>query len=76
MKHLNSNNLPHPFYMGDLPPIIECDGKAYIEVLVDKFKISDIIEKVVIIHDMPDDFITQPSGNAGKKIACWKIEKI
>ena len=27
------------------------------------------------IHDMPDDFTTQPSGNSGTKIACGKIEK-
>jgi len=74
--HLNPNKLQHPFHIGDLPPIIECGGRAYMEVLVDKFKISDIIGKVIILHDMPDDFTTQPSGNAGKKIACGKIEKI
>ena len=43
-------------------------------VLINKFKIKDIIGKVVIIHDSPDDFTTQPSGNSGKKIACGKIE--
>ncbi len=40
-------------------------------VLINKFKISDILEKVIIIHD----FTTQPSGNSGTKIACGKIEK-
>ena len=44
-------------------------------VLINKFKIQDIIGKVVIIHDMPDDFNSQPSGNSGTKIACGKIEK-
>ena len=43
-------------------------------VLIDKFKISEIIGKVIIIHDMPDDFTSQPSGNSGIKIACGKIE--
>ena len=43
-------------------------------VLVNKFKIKDIIGKVVIIHDSPDDFTTNPSGNSGKKIACGKIK--
>lgn len=33
------------------------------------------IEKVIIIHDYPDDFTTQPSGNSGTKIACGKIER-
>lgn len=44
-------------------------------VLIDKFNINDIIGKVVIIHDLPDDFTTGPSGNSGTKIACGKIEK-
>ncbi|MFW5629422.1 MAG: superoxide dismutase family protein [Acetivibrio ethanolgignens] len=29
--------------------------------------------KTVILHDMPDDFRTQPSGNSGEKIACGEI---
>ena len=36
--------------------------------------IAHIIGKVLIIHDMPDDFTSQPSGNSGSKIACGKIE--
>jgi Cu-Zn family superoxide dismutase len=30
----------------------------------------------VIIHDSPDDFTTQPSGNAGNKIACGVISRV
>ncbi len=74
-SHLNSNNCPHPFHMGDLPPLIENNGFAYMSVLINKFKIKDIIGKVIIIHDSPDDFKTQPSGDSGVKIACGKIEK-
>ena len=44
-------------------------------VLVNKFKIKDIIDKIVIIHDMPDNFTTQPSGNSGKKLACGVIRQ-
>ncbi len=73
-SHLNPNNCPHPFHIGDLPPLIENDGFAYMSVLINKFKIKDIIGKVVIIHDSPDDFTTQPSGNSGTKIACGKIK--
>ena len=73
--HLNLSNCPHPFHIGDLPPLIENNGYAYMSVLINKFKIQDIIGKVVIIHDMPDDFNSQPSGNSGTKIACGKIEK-
>lgn len=59
--------------MGDLPPLIENNGYAYMQVLINKFKIKDILGKVIIIHDFPDDFTTQPSGNSGIKIACGKI---
>lgn len=74
-SHFNPNNCVHPFHIGDLPPLIENNGYAYMSVLINKFKIKDIIGKVIIIHDMPDDFTTQPSGNSGKKIACGKIKK-
>ena len=51
----------------------ENNGYADMTVLINKFKIDDIIGKVLIIHDSPDDFNSQPSGNSGKKIACGKI---
>ena len=73
-SHYNPNNCKHPFHSGDLPPLLENNGFAYMCVLIDKFKISEIIDKVIIIHDMPDDFTSQPSGNSGIKIACGKIE--
>ena len=73
--HLNPTNCPHPFHVGDLPPLIENNGYAYMSVLINKFTINDILGKVLIIHNSPDDFTTQPSGNSGEKIACGKIEK-
>lgn len=74
-SHFNPTNCPHPFHVGDLPSLIENNGYAYMTVLINKFKIQDILGKVVVIHDLPDDFTTQPSGNSGTKIACGKIEK-
>lgn len=73
--HYNPKNCPHPFHVGDLPPLIENNGYSYMSVFINKFKVKDIIGKVLIIHDMPDDFTTQPSGNSGTKIACGKIQK-
>ena len=72
-SHYNPTKCPHPFHIGDLPPLIENNGYAYMSVLINKIKIKDIIGRVIIIHDMPDDFTTQPSGNSGGKIACGKI---
>ena len=71
--HFNPTNCPHPFHVGDLPPLIESDGIAYMSVFIGKFRVNDIIGRTVIIHDMPDDFTTQPSGNSGVKIACGVI---
>jgi len=72
--HYNPNHCPHPYHVGDLPPLLENNGHAEMSILLNKFKIKDIIGKVMIIHDLPDDFTSQPSGNSGKKIACGKIE--
>ena len=66
-SHLNLTDCPHPFHNGDLPPLIEYNGYAYMSVLINKFKIKDILGKVVIIHDSPDDFTTQPSRKLWNK---------
>lgn len=73
-NHFNPAKCPHPFHVGDLPPLIENNGIAYMSVMVGKFKVSDIVVRTIIIHEMPDDFTTQPKGNSGKKIGCWVIE--
>ena len=41
-----------------------------------RFTIDEIIGKAVIVHSSPDDFTTQPSGNAGEKIACGIIKEL
>lgn len=71
--HLNPGNNPHPSHIGDLPPLLFCGGKAYMTVKTDRFSAREIIGRTVIIHFGPDDFHTQPSGNAGNKIACGVI---
>lgn len=73
--HYNPSKCPHPEHAGDLPPLFSNKGCAWYTVLFDRIKIKNIIGKTVIIHDKPDDFTTQPSGNSGKKIACGVINK-
>ena len=34
---------------------------------------NDIVGKAVIVHANPDDYTSQPSGNAGARIACGVI---
>lgn len=74
LTHYNPKNCEHPYHAGDLPPLFENNGYAYMQVLTNRSTVEDIIGKVVIIHDKPDDFTTQPSGNSGEKIACGVIE--
>lgn len=71
--HLNPENCPHPYHAGDMPPLFGADGYAYLSFLSNRFSIRDILGKTVIVHSNPDDFTTQPSGNAGEKIACGVI---
>jgi Cu-Zn family superoxide dismutase len=36
---------------------------------------KNIVGKGLIVHDKPDDFVTQPTGNAGARVACSAIIK-
>ncbi len=73
MSHYNPNNCIHPFHAGDMPPLFGNQGHAFSAFLTDRFSLSDVIGKTVIIHGNPDDFTTQPAGNAGEKLACGDI---
>ena len=34
---------------------------------------TDIMGKAIVVHEGPDDYTTQPSGNSGKRVACGVI---
>ena len=74
-SHYNPAERAHPEHAGDLLPLLECRGNAYLSFRTDRFSVNDIIGRTVVIHSDPDDFRTQPAGNAGKKIACGVIRK-
>lgn len=71
--HYNPQNCQHPYHAGDMPPLFGNNGYAVSAFLTDRFILKEIIGKTVIIHSKADDFTSQPSGNAGTKIACGKI---
>ncbi len=73
MTHYNPRSCPHPYHAGDLPPLFGNKGHALSIFLTDRFSIEELLGKTVIIHSRPDDFTTQPAGNAGDKIACGVI---
>lgn len=76
MSHYNPNDCEHPYHAGDLPPLFGNNGTALSLFLTNRFSIDSVIGRTVIIHDHPDDFTTQPSGNSGTKIACGVIRRI
>lgn len=73
-SHYNPDNVPHPEHRGDLPPLFSNKGYACMSVLTNRFKLCEVIGKVIIIHGSRDDFTSQPGGNAGEKIACGVIK--
>lgn len=74
--HYNPAKAPHPKHAGDLPPLLSCSGTAHLTVLTNRFSIPEIIGRTVVIHGGPDDFHSQPAGNAGIKIACGVIRSV
>lgn len=74
--HYNPHNCHHPYHAGDMPPLFGANGKAVLAFLSNRFTVSEILGKAVIIHAKPDDFTTQPSGNAGEKIACGIVKHV
>ena len=74
--HYNPSGSPHPMHAGDLPPLMSCGTVSHSSVLTNRFRVSNIIGRTVMIHSMPDDFTSQPSGNAGEKIACGVIKAV
>lgn len=72
--HYNPAGVSHPNHAGDLPPLFGNHGCAFQIFFTDRFSVREIIHKTLIIHSEPDDFTTQPSGNAGEKIACGEVK--
>ena len=72
--HYNPQNTQHPNHAGDLPPLLANNGTAFSAFYTDRFYPENVVGKTVIIHAMPDDFKTQPSGNSGEMIACGEIK--
>ena len=73
LTHFNPDHCPHPSHAGDLAPLFGNRGHAFQVFLTNRFSVYEVIGRTVIVHDRPDDFATQPAGNAGTKIACGEI---
>lgn len=73
-EHWNPTHLPHGNHAGDFPVLFSNDGYARMIFFTNKFRAADVIGKAVILHQNPDDYRTQPSGNSGKRLACGVIQ--
>jgi Cu-Zn family superoxide dismutase len=65
-------------HAGDLPSLkANKAGRANVQVELDAITLTpgpgNIIGRGLIVHADPDDFKTQPTGNAGARIACGVI---
>lgn len=72
-NHYNPDNQLHPYHAGDFPPLLSNGGYAYGSFYTGRFKPQDAVGKTVVIHQHTDDFMTQPSGDSGVKLACGTV---
>lgn len=75
-EHWNPTNQPHGNHAGDFPVLFSNNGIARMCFFTNKFRVADIIGKAVIIHESPDDYRSQPAGNAGKRLGCGVISAV
>lgn len=71
--HYNPCGCPHPYHAGDMPPLFGAGGRAFLAFMTDRFRVSEVLGRAVVVHRMRDDFHSQPSGDAGEKIGCGII---
>jgi len=82
--HFNPYGKPHgqpgsfDRHAGDLPALkAGKDGRAKVDAMLDVITVApgptSIVGRAVIVHADPDDYRTQPTGNAGSRLACGVI---
>jgi len=83
--HLNPGDAPHGdpdsarHHAGDLANIqANSQGVANVNFTTSALSLgdggaSDAMGKALIVHDKPDDYASQPSGNSGDRVACGVI---
>ena len=81
--HLNPDGKPHgppaaEHHAGDLPALkADANGNADVRMRVTGTVLGsgagDLAGKALIVHVAPDDYVTQPTGNSGARIACGVV---
>jgi len=73
-EHWNPDGQPHGNHAGDFPVLFSNNGYARMCFFTNRFKAQQVIGKSIIIHENPDDYRTQPAGDAGRRLACGVIQ--
>lgn len=83
--HFNPLGKPHGApgaerHAGDLPSLkADASGVATIDLRMDGIAVgsgaTDVVGRGLIVHAQPDDYKTQPTGNAGARLACAVIQR-
>ena len=82
--HFNPHAKPHAHFgsaerhAGDLPALrADKEGRAKLDAELDIITVApgpaSVVGRGLIVHADPDDYRTQPTGNAGARIACGVI---
>jgi superoxide dismutase, Cu-Zn family len=84
--HFNPHGKPHGHpqsserHAGDLPALrADANGNARLDTRLDILTVNpgpaSVVGRGLIVHADPDDYKTQPTGNAGARLACAVIQR-
>jgi Cu-Zn family superoxide dismutase len=68
-----------PHHLGDIGNLeVGADGTGRLSFTTDRWTVgsggpADIVGKALLVHASPDDFTSQPAGNAGGRIGCGVV---
>jgi superoxide dismutase, Cu-Zn family len=82
--HFNPYGKPHgnpatsERHAGDMPALkADASGNAALDTALDVMTVkpgpASVVGRGLIVHASPDDYTTQPTGNAGARLACAVI---
>ena len=83
-NHFNPGNVEHgapekmAHHAGDFGNLtVGADGSGKLELLTDQISVTpgtvSVVGRALVLHEKPDDIVTQPSGNSGNRIGCGVI---
>ncbi|AKT38809.1 superoxide dismutase family protein [Chondromyces crocatus] len=78
--HMHGHWNEGEFHLGDIGNItLDAAGRGSLTLTTTRWSVgdgapTDVVGHAVILHADPDDLASQPSGNAGARIACGVIE--